>query len=105
MRVKAIGFATPADQADHFLHHGEDFDATSEIAYEEMAIAFLNGRSDRDIVEGIRHSNGGTVRFDRATQTFAVMRSDGIVKTFYQPNPKWHGFSSNLAYFQSECKK
>ena len=105
MTIVAIGFASAADRADHFKLHGEDFGATSEFEYEGMAVAFLNAPRDAQIVEGIRRGNGDTVRFHRVTQTFAVMRSDGIVKTFYKPNPAWHGFGSNLAYFQNECAK
>jgi pyocin large subunit-like protein len=103
--IVAIGFASISDRAEHFKAHGEDFDATSAIEYEEMAVAFLSATSDAHIVEGIRRGNGDTVRFHRVTQAFAVMRSDGIIKTFYKPDPAWHGFSSNLAYFQNECAK
>jgi filamentous hemagglutinin len=103
--IIAIGFATNADRADHFENHAQDFGATSEIEYENMAIEFLNSSLDSDTLEGRRSSNSDTIRFNRVTQAFAVMRIDGVIKTFYKPNPAWHGFSSNLAYFQNECRK
>jgi pyocin large subunit-like protein len=103
--IIATGFASPSDRADHFEKHGEDFAASSEVQYEQMAIAFLNEPKSMDILEGTRRSNGDTIRFDRITQAFAVMGADGIVKTFYKPDPDWHGFVSNLVYFRNECAK
>lgn len=101
----ASGFASASDRADHFERHGEDFAARSEVDYEQMAVSFLNAARTSDILEGTRRSNSDTIRFDRISQAFAVMSSDGIVKTFYKPDPTWHGFHSNLAYFRNECTK
>jgi pyocin large subunit-like protein len=103
--IIATGFASASDRADHFEKHGKDFTASSEVEYEQMAVAFLNAPGSRDILEGTRRSNGDTMRFDRITQAFAVMGSGGIVKTFCKPDPNWHGFISNLAYIRNECAK
>jgi len=103
--VIAIGFATPSDRADHFKKHAQDFDAASEIDYEQLAVVFLNAPRDVRIVEGTRRSNGDIIRFHKVTQEFAVMGSDGIVKTFYKPDPAWHGFRSNSHTSRNECAK
>ena len=105
MAAIAIGFASPSDRADHFKNHGDDFGAASEFEYERMAVAFLNAPKDAHILQGTRFGNGDIIRFHTVTEAFAVMRSDGIVKTFYKPDPAWHGFSTNLAYFKNECAK
>lgn len=93
------------DRADHFKKHGKDFRARSPIEYEQMAVAFLKGRKEAHIIEGTRRSNGDIIRFHRISQAFAVMGRDGIIKTFYKPDPEWHGFRSNWAYFRNECRK
>lgn len=101
--MAATGFVDAASRADHFKRHGADFGATSEQAYESMARQFLNGPLSVTIVEGVRRSNGDVIRFDRVTQAFAVMRADGVIKTFFKPDPWIHGYRSNLMYFQVEC--
>jgi pyocin large subunit-like protein len=103
--ILAIGFASPSDRADHFKKHGMDFGATSQVEYEQMAVAFLNRRKGAHIFVGTRRSNGDIIRFDRISQAFAVMGHNGIVKTFYKPDPEWHGFRSNWAYFRNERRK
>jgi pyocin large subunit-like protein len=77
----------------------------SEAEYEAFAIAFLNAPIGGTILEGVRFSNGDFVRFDTSTEALAVMRKDGVVRTFFKPDKAWHGFSSNLAYFQNKCAK
>jgi pyocin large subunit-like protein len=94
--IIAIGFATHADRADHLANHAEDFGAISEIEYENMAIAFLNSPLDSDTLEGVRRSNGDIIRFHRVTHVFAVMRQDGVIRTFYKPDPTWHGSVATL---------
>jgi hypothetical protein len=105
LSVVATGFADKGSRADHFTRHGADFGASSEAAYELLAIQFMNGGLSATIIEGVRRSNGDLIRFDRTTQAFAVMRSDGIIRTFFKADPAIHGLSSNLKYFQNECLK
>jgi len=100
----ATGFQDAASRADHFANHGSDFGATSEVEYEAMAVAFLNSPVRGTILQGIR-SNGDVVRFNTATEAFAVMRRDGVIRTYFKPDPYWHGFSDSLAYFRRECAK
>jgi len=101
----ATGFADDGDKADHFQRHGREFPAASEDEYERMAKEFLNAAPSATTVDCIRRGNGDMIRFDKVTQAFAVLRSDGVIKTFFKPDPAWHGFPSNLRYFQVECGK
>jgi filamentous hemagglutinin len=101
----AIGFEDASSRADHYERHGAEFGITSEFDYERAACDFLNGPLDASILRCVRQGNGDSIRYNMITQAFAVMRSDGILKTFYKPQVSWHKFSSNLVYFQVECKK
>jgi pyocin large subunit-like protein len=103
--VTAIGFEDEGSRDDHYLRHGSDFGLTSAEDYERAAREFLNGPLSTTIQRCVRRGNGDLIRYDSATQAFAVMRSDGTIKTFYKALITWHKYSSNLAYFQAECKK
>ncbi|MDO8434588.1 MAG: hypothetical protein Q7S58_19500 [Candidatus Binatus sp.] len=105
MGIVATGFADAAKRADHFQAHGRDCGTATATEYEQMAIGFLNAALVVTMVECVRLGNGDTIRYDRATDFFAVMRPDGVIKTFYKPERSWHGFSGNLRYFQVECGK
>jgi filamentous hemagglutinin len=105
VEIGASGFADAAARVDHFEKHGADFGAKSAHEYEQMARDFLNQPPKPTIVRGVRRGNGDILRYDTESCAFAVMRSDGVIKTFFKPNPNWHGFRSNLAYFQAECAK
>jgi pyocin large subunit-like protein len=70
-----------------------------------MAREYLNAEASISTLDCIRRGNGDIIRYDRVSQAFAVMRNDGIIKTFFRPDPWWHGFPSNLKYFQAECDK
>jgi filamentous hemagglutinin len=104
----ATTFDDEASKADHFQRHGGDFDARTAEEYEKMARDFLNAPLDTSagsVLECVRRSNGDTIRFDTITEAFAIMRSDGIIRTFYKPEVGWHGYRTNLLYFQAECAK
>jgi len=103
--VVAIKFEDSAARADHFQKHGAEFGASSDIDYEDMARDFLNGPPPQTVLDCTRRSNGDYIRFDRATDAFAVVRADSVIKTFFKPQVAWHKFRSNLAYFQWECSK
>jgi filamentous hemagglutinin len=97
-------FDDVAARADHFQRHGRDFRANTAEEYERMAREFLNEPLRASVEECVRR-NGDTIRFDTATQAFAVMRSDGVIKTFYKADVTWHGYRTNLLYFRVECAK
>lgn len=106
MPIKPNGFAGLGSRADHFKSHRDDFPtAASDLDYERMAKAFLTAALSATLLECVRSSNGDVIRFNTVTQEFAVMRADGVIKTFYKADPRWHGFGRNLRYFQVECSK
>ncbi len=70
-----------------------------------MAREYLNAEASISVLDYIRRGNGDIIRYNRVSQAFAVMRKDGIIRTFFKPDPAWHGFRGNLEYFQVECDK
>ena len=98
-------FDDEASKADHLKRHGSDFGAKTADEYEKMAREFLNEPLGASVQECVRRGNGDTIRFDTVTEAFAIMRSDSIIKSFYKPEVSWHGYRTNLLYFQAECAK
>lgn len=114
----ATGFIDANTLTIHFNEHGQDFNATNEADYLAQAKAFIETPivADSTIVERVRTSNGDILRFDNATETFASVQSNGLIRTFFRPMPmhlappgtprrKMHRFSSNYDYFLDTCSK
>jgi hypothetical protein len=99
------GFASPYLLEDHFDSHRSDFDAASEEEYEDLADEFLGGRRRDSTLECKRTRNGDVIRYDTATREFGIVSHDGIIKTYFKPNPAIHGEPTNLEYFHKECRK
>jgi hypothetical protein len=55
--------------------------------------------------EFIRPWNGDLVRYDEVADVFAILGSDGFIKTCYRPDPLFHGTASNLDYYLQEEAK
>ncbi|WP_309930729.1 RHS repeat-associated core domain-containing protein, partial [Arthrobacter sp. 1088] len=89
--------------ADHFARHGSALGATSAAGYEKMAAEFLQGPISPSTIEKVR-TNGDIVRFNSSTQEFGILSKDGVVRTYYVPDPTKTGMS-NLEYFLKEGSK
>jgi pyocin large subunit-like protein len=99
------GFATRRRRAAHFQDHGAEVGAADEKAYERMADDFLGGPTGPTVAECLREFDGARIRYNRATEEFGILASDGYIRTYFKPNPRWHGFPTNLAYFRYECRR
>ena len=76
--------------------------------YERQPSDFLTNQENPDVLEFKRlrgYRAGDTVRFDPETDEFGVISADGIIRTYYRPDPDLHGFATNLDYFNSEKEK
>jgi pyocin large subunit-like protein len=104
--IVATGFAA-GERPDHWKRHGYEFpELVDEFEYEQLAMAFLNERLDPTKVhECVRRRDGDTIRYEPGTENFAVIRADGVIRTFFRPRVGWHKLSSNLVYFQRECSQ
>lgn len=94
----------PAFLDDHFDQHGDDFGATTSEEYEARADMFLGGPKEPATYECTR-KNGDVLRFDIYTEEFGVLRKDGVILSYYIPDPLWHRQPSNLDYFWQQCQR
>jgi filamentous hemagglutinin len=100
------GFMTKLDRDDHFQCHNPEFDPSFASAedYEAAGIAFLTGPLTGTMMEGMRR-NGDIIRFDSATDEFAICDRNGVLKTYYKPTPAIHKQRDNIVYFRGQLLK
>jgi filamentous hemagglutinin len=103
--TSVYGFIDNMERDNHFQLHGNEFNPmfASAAEYEAAAIAFLTGPLAGSM-ECVRR-NGDTIRFDPATDEFAICDRDGVLKTYYKPSPSIHKQKDNTTYFRGQCKK
>ncbi len=80
-----IGFASPSLLHEHFVKHGPEFQARSEVEYLNMAQALRDKPLSPDVLEG-RRKDEVVTRFDRPTRSFLAFDKDGTIRTFFKPN-------------------
>jgi len=100
------GFLTRTDRENHFRYHQDEFDPpfSSAEEYETAGIAFLTAPLAGAIMEGVRR-NGDIIRYNPKTQEFAICDRDGILLTYYKPDPRTHRQRNNLTHFRGQCIK
>jgi YD repeat-containing protein len=94
-------FSTDSQLQDHFARHGSDFGATTATDYEQQANNFLNSPAGNGVLQKVR-ANGDIVRYNPVTDEFGVAKSNGVIRTYYKPDPAVHGYSTNLDYFNAQ---
>ena len=82
--VKALYFA-PGQLEAHFLKHAYQFGDISQEDYLEDARALLNAPPGKNILEKVR-PNGDVLHYKISTGEFAVMTSDGRIRTYFKTN-------------------
>jgi pyocin large subunit-like protein len=99
-----------AELAIHFAKHQADFTVTGALAYELEAERFLLSPTRPSLLE-CKRSGGDLVRYDTATEEFAVLSGAGVIRTYYKPVPcvvrmvqYCHGEPDNVQYFRKTCK-
>jgi hypothetical protein len=68
----------------HWGKHWDDFGCRTVARYEHMADRFLSGPRLPRFFECTR-SGGDFIRYDTATNEFAVLALDGMIRTYYKP--------------------
>jgi hypothetical protein len=91
---------TPIENAlSHSNTHREEFEGIFNAKqYVEQAKDFLHN-SPTGTLSKIRESDGAIIKYNESTNTFGVMSSDGIPRTFFKPSLEKHNYSTNLNYF------
>ena len=75
-------FASDESLTDHFEKHGPEFGYQTEEEYLQGARALTKG--GQGIETSIR-SNGDKLFYNPATNEFAVLRPNGIIRTYFKP--------------------
>jgi pyocin large subunit-like protein len=91
-----VPFETPADLTDHFDKHRGEFGALTEADYAALAEAFCCGSLGAHTEEHVRTTDGAILRYNRVTNEFGVLGSDGYIKTYFKP-------SAGRGYYQRKC--
>lgn len=94
----------PAELPDHFTKHGAEFGAATAQIYEQMADIFFGGPTPATTHECVR-SRGDVVRYDTGTDEFGVVDRNGIIRTYFKPDPRRHHKPTNYDYFLAECQR
>ena len=105
MALLTKGFSS-GERHRHFVKHVQkrgDIIALDETAYEAMADHFLGGSKKPSTLECMR-TGGDLVRFDCKTDEYGICDARGFIRTYFRPEPKFHGLPSNFHYMCRECQ-
>ena len=63
---------------------------------------FINSGADTKLIKTA--TNDDTLMYDVFTDEFCIVTKDGIIRTYYKLDPNYHGYDTNLDYWNSsEC--
>jgi hypothetical protein len=96
-------FASDAKLNRHYAKHGDDFGAESIEEYASQADDFLTGDRGLGTLELVR-SDGTVVRYNPDTDEFGLVSPDGVIYSYYKPDPAEHGYDTNLEYFNAQYR-
>jgi pyocin large subunit-like protein len=100
----AVPFRDAQDGEEHFEDHKDEFPYVITLdEYLLRAETFLFGPRGAT-TEECRRPQGGLARYDRLTQEYGSVRSDGTIATYFFPDPAVHGYASNMEYFLVKCR-
>lgn len=95
---------TPEDNIQaHFEKHGKEFPFETSQQYAEAARAFVTNLPPGTLM--VKQHDGDTVYYNPDLNFFAVTNRRNVLRTFFRPDPKIHGYPSNMAYFKAQEKK
>jgi pyocin large subunit-like protein len=89
----------------HYDDHGSEVGATDVRDYEKKAVAFMTAQVANPILEKLRRVDGARIRYNYVTQEFGIVSADNYIQTYFKPDPRFHGMSTNRAYFEWECNR
>jgi hypothetical protein len=107
------GFADSFERAKHFDKHvtrRQEFAFATASEYEEAADRFLGEPLDPSTTEQCFRtkrdgSTGDMIRYNRVTQELGILRRDGVIWTYFIPDPARHKRATNLDYFNDLCNE
>jgi pyocin large subunit-like protein len=104
--VAINGFVDAYEKGSHFRKHRNEFGGLYATAddYENAAIAFFVCVKSKTMVDCTR-KGGDYILYDKSTNTMAICRRDGTLRTFFKPDKMRHRKKDNMRYFRSTCKE
>jgi hypothetical protein len=88
---------------------GREFTYATRDDYETNADRFLGEPKDTNTEEYVKIKKDGTrgdkLRYNRVTQEFGILGSDGVIRSYYKPNPARHGKGTNYDYYLDCCSE
>lgn len=98
------GFSFPNLQS-HFENHGDDFGASSPEEYAQMSQDFITESLKNNSSALFKYNNEeNTLRvYNPSSNVFGSYNTEtGGTRTFYQPDPEIHGYSTNDDYWNAQ---
>ena len=84
---------------DHFQRHGEQMGCPSKESYNANAVKFANTVDRKNCVSFVA-PNGTTFKYNKANGTFAAIKKDGIVITFFKPKEGYDYYKAQIKRYQ-----
>jgi pyocin large subunit-like protein len=101
--TKTSSMSAEQNAAAHFKKHGRQFPFASERDYIQAAHDFLSNPPAGTL--SVVQKDGDTVLYNPDLNYFAVKNRNGIPRTFFKPDPRIHGYKTNLDYFQAQTER
>ena len=100
-------FSTAEERAIHFQKHGHEFQAATEVEYEQMADLFMTRAMNITMRECIRPNRTDRLRFDISNDHFGVaIVQTTTLKTYYiVPFFKIYRRGGKANFFAYECAR
>ncbi|MGQ1608090.1 RHS repeat-associated core domain-containing protein [Acinetobacter baumannii] len=90
-----------ANAFGHWKKHGKEFpELLNAKQYVEATRKFLTNPPTGTLTK-VR-PNGEIVRYNEKTNVIGIMTKYGVPKTMFKPDPKLHGYKTNLEYFHAQ---
>ena len=101
-RTQHTGYAWAKDfnkstLTDHFNRHGGQMGCSSKESYAAHAVRFAN-IVDRTNCVSFVDKKGSTYKYNKKTNTFAIITKDGYVVTYFKP-------AAGYKYYQNQKKE
>ncbi|MBI3635314.1 MAG: hypothetical protein HY216_03710 [Candidatus Rokubacteria bacterium] len=90
---------------EKFAKHGAEFGVATPDEYLQLADTFLGGPLNPGTTWECVRENGDHLRYNTETEEFGVLRPDGVIKTYFKPDPADHRQSNNVEYFRKACRQ
>ncbi|MCZ8382924.1 hypothetical protein [Achromobacter xylosoxidans] len=91
----------PENALAHWKKHSSEFPEYSNASQYVGGAQNFVSKPPANVLTKTR-TNGDTLFYDQATNTFAVKAADGAPRTMFRPDPTQHGYPTNLDYFNAQ---